>query len=91
MSEWKIYRTRYLVKARQLTQPLMISDHSGALQTGQAGDYLVEGSDGTRRISPRHVFEDVYVEMCLAEPVPRRARPLEIPVQPGNPANKGVN
>ena len=87
MSDWKIYRTRYLVKARQLTETTVVLDEVGRFQTGQPGDYLVECSDGTHRISPRHVFEDVYVEMSAAGPVELPARPLELPVQPGNPAD----
>ena len=30
------------------------------------GDYLVESSDGTQRIAPREIFEDVYVAMDSA-------------------------
>jgi len=61
--EWKVYRTRYLVRARQLTAPFTIVDGSGKEQSGQQGDYLVECSDGTHRIAPRGIFEDIYVEM----------------------------
>jgi hypothetical protein len=63
---WKIYRTRFLIKARQLTQPLLFVD--------APGDYLVESSDGARRIAPRLIFEDVYVAMGPANerwPSPR--------------------
>jgi hypothetical protein len=86
MSKWKIYRTRFLVEARQLTETTVVRDHAGRFQTGQPGDYLVQGSDGTQRISPRHVFEDVYVEMSAAESPRRPARPLQVLVQPGNPS-----
>ena len=86
MSDWKIYRTRYLVKARQLTETTVVPDEIGRFQTGQPGDYLVECSDGSRRISPRHVFEDVYVEMSAAGQPNHPARALQMPVQPGNPA-----
>ena len=61
--DWKVYRTRYLVRARRLTAPLSLVDGSGKEQCGQEGDYLVECSDGTHRIAPRQVFEDIYVEM----------------------------
>ncbi len=87
MSDWKVFRTRYLVKARQLTETTVVLDELGKFQTGQPGDYLVECSDGSHRISPRHVFEDVYVEMSSAGPVQFPARPIEMPVQPGNPAD----
>jgi hypothetical protein len=64
---WKIYRTRFLIKARQLTQPLLFVDALGREHRGQAGDYLVESSDGGRRIAPRLIFEDVYVAMGPAD------------------------
>jgi len=70
---WKIYRTRFLIKARQLTQPLLFIDALGREHRGQPGDYLVESSDGARRIAPRLIFEDVYVAMGPADerwPVP---------------------
>ena len=61
--QWKVYRTRFLVRARQLTAPLSIVDGSGKEQSGREGDYLVECSDGSHRIAPRDIFEDIYVEM----------------------------
>jgi hypothetical protein len=68
---WKIYRTRFLIKARQLTQPLLFVDSLGREHRGQPGDYLVESSDGAKRIAPRLIFEDVYVAMGPAdEPYP---------------------
>ena len=69
---WNIYRTRFLVKARQLAEPLSFMDSLGREHSGQAGDYLVESSDGGRRIAPRQIFEDIYVPMgpAAAEPWP---------------------
>lgn len=64
---WKIYRTRFLIKARQLTQPLLFVDALGREHRGQPGDYLVESSDGARRIAPQLIFEDVYVAMGPAD------------------------
>jgi len=64
---WKIYRTRFLIKARQLTQPLTFVDALGREHHGQAGDYLVESCDGSRRIAQRLIFEDVYVAMGMAD------------------------
>ena len=61
--EWKIYRTRFLVRARQLSAPFSIVDGAGKEQSGREGDYLVECSDGSHRIAPRLIFEDIYVEM----------------------------
>jgi hypothetical protein len=62
-SEWQVYRTRFLIRARQLTGPLEFRDALGREHRGQRGDYLVESSDGTQRIAPREIFEDVYVPM----------------------------
>jgi hypothetical protein len=65
-SEWQVYRTRFLIRARQLTGPLEFRDALGREHRGQKGDYLVESSDGVRRIAPREIFEDVYVAMGFA-------------------------
>ncbi len=62
-SEWQVYRTRFLIRAKQLTEPLVFVDALGREHRGQEGDYLVESSDGARRIAPREIFEDVYVAM----------------------------
>jgi hypothetical protein len=62
-SAWKIYRTRFLIKARQLDSPLVFIDPLGREHNGQKGDYLVETSDGLQRIAPREIFEDIYVPM----------------------------
>ncbi len=65
-SEWQVYRTRFLIRARQLTGPMEFRDALGREHRGQKGDYLVESSDGALRIAPREIFEDVYVAMGLA-------------------------
>jgi hypothetical protein len=64
MTEWHIYRTRFLVRARQLTEPLLFVDALGREHQGDIGDYLVESSDGSSRIAPREIFEDIYVAMA---------------------------
>ena len=64
--DWKVYRTRYLVRARRLAAPLAILDSSGKEQIGHEGDYLVECSDGSHRIAPRQIFDDIYVEINAA-------------------------
>jgi len=71
-AEWNIYRTRFLINAKQLTQPFAFVDALGREHCGQAGDYLVESSDGSRRIAQRQIFEDIYVLMgpVTAEPWP---------------------
>jgi hypothetical protein len=60
---WTVYRTRFLVHARQLNEPFSFTDRLGREHSGQPGDYLVESSDGFRRITPRHLFEDIYVPL----------------------------
>jgi hypothetical protein len=57
---WNTYRTRFLVQAKQLTEPLTFTDVLGREHHGNPGDYLVQSSDGLR-IAPREIFEDVYV------------------------------
>jgi hypothetical protein len=60
---WTVYRTRFLVRARQLTEPLAFTDALGRDHSGQPGDYLVESSSGIRNIAPRTLFEDIYVPL----------------------------
>jgi hypothetical protein len=79
-TEWKVYRTRFLIRAKQLTEPLVFTDPLGHEQCGNPGDYLVESSDGMRRIARREIFEDIYVPICSPEdnlsPPPKRDLPL---------------
>ena len=85
---WKIYRTRFLIKASQLTEPLVFVDPLGREHSGKPGDYLVESSDGARRIAPRLIFEDVYVAMGPADeswPTPRQPT-IAIPATKGQAA-----
>ena len=72
-SEWTVYRTRFLIRARQLDAPLVFVDVLGREHSGRKGDYLVESPDGGRRIAPREIFEDIYVPM--EEPGLREVRP----------------
>jgi hypothetical protein len=65
-TEWNTYHTRFLVRARQLTEPLYFLDALGREHYGQAGDYLVEASHGLRSTIPRQLFEDIYVPMAPA-------------------------
>ena len=60
---WKTYRTRFLVKAKQLKSNLSFVDHLGRQHSGRKGDYLVESSDGVISIARRQIFEDIYVAM----------------------------
>jgi hypothetical protein len=73
--EWTTYRTRFLVRAQQLQQPLTFVDCIGREHSGQKGDYLVQSSDGSRRIAPREIFEDIYV------PIDSPESPTSAPVQ----------
>ena len=61
--DWKTYRTRFLVKAKQLSSALSFVDSFGRQHSGRKGDYLVESSDGVISIAPRQIFEDIYVAM----------------------------
>jgi len=63
-SEWKTYRTRFLVKAKQLNSSLSFIDSLGRQHSGRKGDYLVESADGVLRIAPRQIFEDIYVAIA---------------------------
>jgi hypothetical protein len=64
---WITYRTRFLVKAKQLTTSLTFTDALGRQHSGRKGDYLVESSDGVLRIAPRQIFEDIYVPLLAGE------------------------
>jgi hypothetical protein len=65
--QWKTYRTRFLVKAKQLSCSLTFVDHLGRQHSGRKGDYLVESADGVLSIAPRRIFEDIYVSMSLRQ------------------------
>jgi len=65
--EWKTYRTRFLVKAKQLSSSLSFVDSLGRQHSGRKGDYLVESSEGLISIAPRQIFEDIYVAMRMQE------------------------
>jgi len=73
--DWKVYRTRFLVRAKQLTQPLAFTDPLGREHHGKPGDYIVESSEGLMRIAPREIFEDIYV---VLEAVSREAAPKTV-------------
>jgi hypothetical protein len=68
--EWKTYRTRFLVKAKQLNSNFSFVDALGRQHSGRKGDYLVESSDGVVSITPRRIFEDIYVPMMTDEYLP---------------------
>jgi len=76
--DWNIYRTRFLVRARQLTQPLVVTDPLGREQRGSLGDYLVQSSEGLLRIAPREIFEDVYVVLRQPEQGQQSLSPADL-------------
>ena len=67
-NDWNVYRTRFLVRAKQLTEFVEFTDPLGRHHSGKPGDYLVRSSEGLLRVAPREIFEDVYV--ILAEDAP---------------------
>jgi hypothetical protein len=72
--DWNTYRTRFLVRAKQLTEPLRFTDPLGREHNGHPGDYLVQSSEGLLRIAPREIFEDIYVPLASARDViPKRS------------------
>ena len=68
--DWKTYRTRFVVRARQLNEPFTFTDTNGHEHHGSPGDYVIESREGLR-ISRREIFEDVYIAMELPESMPR--------------------
>jgi hypothetical protein len=66
-SSWNMYCTRFLVRARQITEPIAFTDPLGHEHVGRAGDYLVETSNGIRRIATKAFFEDTYVPIAPAQ------------------------
>ena len=92
---WQTYRTRFTVRARLLSAPLSFVDALGREQNGKRGDYLVE-SNGMVTITPRHIFEDVYVPMepGLADSrqptaaLPPRKSPISTKRRPFMPASR---
>jgi len=69
MSEdWNVYRTRFLVRAKQLTEFVEFTDALGRQHSGRPGDYLVQSSEGLLRVAPREIFEDVYVALSEHQP-----------------------
>ncbi len=75
-SSWKIYRTKYLITAKRLTDRCEVVDSLGRRMMGEPGDYLVAGSDGSQRIARREIFEDLYVEMEVQSTRRRRSEEL---------------
>jgi hypothetical protein len=67
---WTTYRTRFLVKAKQLATSFSFTDALGRQHSGRKGDYLVEFTGGILRIASRELFEDIYVPITLEQSRP---------------------
>jgi hypothetical protein len=67
VDEWKIYRSSFLIRAKQLIDPLTFVDALGHEHRGKPGDYLVEHFSGLQRIWPRQLFEDSHVALSPDE------------------------
>jgi hypothetical protein len=80
ITPWITYRTRFLVKARQLTTGLNFTDALGRQQCGRKGDYLVESTEGILSIVPRQIFEDIYVPLLANETGPDEASTHSAPL-----------
>ena len=66
-TNWNVYCSRFLIKAKQLTSPFTFVDLRGNKFHGAAGDYFVESVEGGFRILPRKLMEHVYMSMGQAE------------------------
>ena len=84
VSTWQVYRTRFLIRARQLNRALTFVDSLGREHHGKKGDYLVESCDGSRSITPRKIFEDVYVALGDNHPSVAFKRSASPPSKPAN-------
>ena len=82
LEEWKTYRTRFLVKAKQLSSNLTFVDHLGRQHCGRKGDYLVESFDGVLSIAPRRIFEDIYVLMSEPDSLANEAAAIRTEARP---------
>ena len=79
-NSWITYRTRFLVKAKQLATTYTFTDALGRQHSGRKGDYLVEFSDGILRIASREIFEDIYVPIAVDQSQPAIAVDAAIPL-----------
>lgn len=78
-NEWKTYRTRFLIKAKQLNSNLSFTDALGRQHCGRKGDYLVESFEGVLSIAPRQIFEDIYVPMLGLPAEPLNSGTVSLP------------
>ncbi len=90
-NSWNTYRTRFLVRARQLTEPLSFTDSLGREHAGEPGDYLVETSPGIRRITSQKLFEDIYVPLLSPLSAPQECSPPSVLPGAGTAPHKHEN
>jgi hypothetical protein len=83
---WITYRTRFLIKAKQLSTSLTFVDLLGRHQSGRKGDYLVESADGVLSIAPRQIFEDIYVPLQASQTPAQADTTQEYTTQQTSPA-----
>lgn len=87
-NEWKTYRTRFLIKAKQLNSSLSFTDALGRQHCGRKGDYLVESFEGVLSIAPRQIFEDIYVPMIAFAAEPSNTGTLSSPDLPAEESSQ---
>jgi hypothetical protein len=85
---WITYRTRFLIKAKQLSTSLTFVDLLGRHQSGRKGDYLVESADGVLSIAPRQIFEDIYVPLQASQTPDQEETAQELTTQEPSPAQR---
>ena len=74
--DWNVYRTRFLVRAKQLSEFVEFTDPLGRHHSGKPGDYLVQSSEGLLRIAPRaaqlinYLFQ--WIRACRGDELLRR-------------------
>jgi hypothetical protein len=87
-NEWKTYRTRFLIKAKQLNSNLSFTDALGRQHCGRKGDYLVESFEGVLSIAPRQIFEDIYVPMSGVPAEPLNTGTISLPDLPAGKSSQ---
>jgi hypothetical protein len=79
LEKWTVYRSRFVVRARQLTEPMVFTDALGRQHSGLPGDYLVESREGLRCIRPQDQFENIYVPLQEAPAPHKTSSQLSMP------------
>lgn len=61
MSEFKTYRKKTTIQAKQMSEPFTVETLEGTMK-GQAGDYLAIGVKGEQYPIQKAIFEQTYEE-----------------------------